>query len=330
MKYGKFPQMVPHLRKNPVAAPVFVNPTPIPNASVPTHTATSFICAVTTETHRHSASASRYQLMCGVQKSNAAPASANGPLTGASPVDGAAPGARASFSAGALSYTTHARAWNVRNGTMSCSKTRRRRSATRSSPSRLDATSDREHLPETTQNMGMAMALDHVYSARSPGTIADDVTTPSSRPESSRTSAPHHARPVLRSSVVSSHCSECPRPMRIISANLQLSRYASLVLADPLSPVERTVSFGSTSVSTSDGTMTVTPLSGGSGVEEVGGGVRDVKMRWDVPAGLSSKGLFSPSASPILRTTPLYMRDNGDASSASPRPSFGNESFGKK
>ena len=64
-------------------------------------------------------------------------------------------------------------------------------------------------------------------------------------------------------------------------------------------------------------------------MEEVGGGVCDVKMRWDVPAGLSSKGLFSPSAAPISTTTPLYMRDNGDASSASPRPSFGNESFGK-
>jgi hypothetical protein len=79
--------------------------------------------------------------------------------------------------------------------------------------------------------------------------------------------------------------------------------------------------------------MTVTPLSGGSGMEEVGGGVRDVKMRWDVPAGLSSKGLFSPSAAPIFETTPLYVRDNGDASSATPRPSFGKsfwQSFGKK
>ena len=53
-------------------------------------------------------------------------------------------------------------------------------------------------------------------------------------------------------------------------------------------------------------------------MEEVGGGVCDVKMRWDVPAGLSSKGLFSPSAAPISMTTPLYMRDNGDASSATP------------
>jgi len=63
-------------------------------------------------------------------------------------------------------------------------------------------------------------------------------------------------------------------------------------------------------------------------MEEVGGGVRDVKMRWDVPAGLSSKDLFSPSAAPISTTTPLYVRDNGDASSATPFwQSFG-KSFG--
>ena len=87
-----------------------------------------------------------------------------------------------------------------------------------------------------TQNIGMAMALDHVYSARRGVTAHDEGNgersgAPATMRGSVARSEAHHSRPTRASSVARSHCRACPTPMSSISANLQLSRYASRATA---------------------------------------------------------------------------------------------------
>ena len=138
------------------------------------------------------------------------------------------------FQRGDISYTAHASAWNVANGTTSCSATRAR-PATRDRPPGPARAARRDQRPRQPPGddaeHGYGDGVGPGSSARKRGHHRRRRRDPSS-PSQFRLSAPHHTGVrFFGSSVASSHCSECRTPMRIIRANLQLSRYARLLVS---------------------------------------------------------------------------------------------------